>query len=102
LSAYLNRDYATALEAWQPLAKRETESSAAQLFLGFMYAKGLGLAQDPAIMAVIAKTKTWAQLLDNTTPLPAKSRPPEHCAKASALPMKPDIGPTHLTHENRT
>jgi TPR repeat protein len=51
LTAYLNRDYATALEAWRPLAERETESSAAQLFLGFMYAKGLGLAQDPASAA---------------------------------------------------
>jgi TPR repeat protein len=46
LAAYLNRDYASALEAWRPLAQRETESSAAQLFLGFMYAKGLGLAPD--------------------------------------------------------
>jgi TPR repeat protein len=51
LTAYLKRDYATALEAWRPLAERETESSAAQLFLGFMYAKGLGLAQDPATAA---------------------------------------------------
>jgi TPR repeat protein len=51
LAAYLNRDYATALEAWRPLAERETENSSAQLFLGFMYAKGLGLPPDLAIAA---------------------------------------------------
>jgi TPR repeat protein len=51
LAAYLNRDYAIALDVWRPLAERETESSAAQLFLGFMYAEGLGLAQDPAAAA---------------------------------------------------
>jgi TPR repeat protein len=51
LAAYLNRDYTTALEAWRPLAQRETESSAVQLFLGFMYANGLGLPADPAIAA---------------------------------------------------
>jgi TPR repeat protein len=51
LSAYINRDYATALESWRPLAERETESSAAQLFLGFMHAEGLGLAKDPAAAA---------------------------------------------------
>jgi TPR repeat protein len=51
LSAYLNRDYAKALEAWRPLAERQTESSAVQLFLGFMHAGGLGLAKDPAAAA---------------------------------------------------
>jgi TPR repeat protein len=51
LSAYLNGDYATALEAWRPLAERQTESSAVQLFLGFMHAGGLGLAKDPAAAA---------------------------------------------------
>ena len=51
LAAYLNRDYASALQAWRPLAQRETESSAAQLFLGFMYANGLGLPADPPTAA---------------------------------------------------
>lgn len=46
LAAYLDRDYPSALKAWRPLALRERESSAARLFLGFMYANGLGLAQD--------------------------------------------------------
>jgi TPR repeat protein len=48
LAAYLNRDYAAALKNWRPLAERERESSAAQIFLGFMNAAGQGLAQDPA------------------------------------------------------
>jgi TPR repeat protein len=51
LAAYLNRDYTRALEAWRPLTQKETESSAAQLFLGFIYAKGLGLPADPAAAA---------------------------------------------------
>ena len=51
LKAYLNGDYGAALEAWRPLAERETENSAPQLFLGFMYARGLGLAHDPAAAA---------------------------------------------------
>lgn len=51
LAAYLSRDYASALTAWRPLAQREEESSAAQLFVGFMYAKGLGLTQDLATAA---------------------------------------------------
>lgn len=51
LAAYLKRDYASALEAWRALAERKMESSAAQLFLGFMYAKGLGLTRDPATAA---------------------------------------------------
>ncbi|MDH3473193.1 MAG: sel1 repeat family protein [Rhodospirillales bacterium] len=51
LSAYLKGDYASALEAWRPLAERETESSAVQLFLGFMHAGGQGLAKDPAAAA---------------------------------------------------
>jgi TPR repeat protein len=51
LTAYLNSDYGVALEAWRPLAERETESSAAQIFLGFMHARGLGLTQDPTAAA---------------------------------------------------
>lgn len=51
LSAYLNRDYAAALKAWRPIGERESENSAAQLFLGFMHANGLGLAKDPAAAA---------------------------------------------------
>jgi TPR repeat protein len=51
LSAYLKRDYASALEAWRPLAERQTENSAVQLFLGFMHAQGQGLAKDPAAAA---------------------------------------------------
>jgi TPR repeat protein len=47
LAAYLNRDYAAALKAWRPLAEQKTESSAAQIFLGFMHAKGLGVEPDP-------------------------------------------------------
>ena len=48
LGAYYNNDYAAALLAWRPLAERETESSAAQLFLGFMHATGLGVEKDLA------------------------------------------------------
>jgi TPR repeat protein len=51
LAAYLKRDYVAALAAWRPLAERERESSAAQLFLGFMHANGLGLTRDPATAA---------------------------------------------------
>jgi TPR repeat protein len=51
LTAYLSRDYGAALEAWRPLAERETESSAVQIFLGFMSARGLGLTQDPTAAA---------------------------------------------------
>jgi len=51
LAAYLNNDYAAALEAWRPLAERKRESSAAQVFLGFMYANGQGLPKDPAAAA---------------------------------------------------
>ena len=46
LAAYLKRDYATALKQWRPLAERQKESAAAQLFLGFMYANGQGVAKD--------------------------------------------------------
>lgn len=62
LKAYLQRDYATALAAWRPLAERETESSAAQLFLGFMHAKGLGLAPN---LATAAKWYSRAAEQDN-------------------------------------
>ena len=48
LADYLKGDYAGALEIWRPLAERESENSAAQLFLGFMNAKGMGLASDPS------------------------------------------------------
>jgi TPR repeat protein len=46
LAAYQKQDYASALTEWQPVA--EHGSSAAQLFLGFMAANGLGLAEDAA------------------------------------------------------
>lgn len=46
LGAYYNNDYAAALVAWRPLAERETENSAAQLFMGFMHATGLGVEKD--------------------------------------------------------
>jgi TPR repeat protein len=48
-AAYQQNDYATALEKWRPLA--EQGSSAAQLFIGFMYAGGLGVAKDNAAAA---------------------------------------------------
>lgn len=48
LEAFYKEDYPVALAAWRPLAERETESSAAQLFLGFMYANGTGLTRDAA------------------------------------------------------
>jgi TPR repeat protein len=51
LTAYLDRDYATALDKWRPLAARKTESSAAQLFLGLMHAQGQGVAEDRAAAA---------------------------------------------------
>jgi TPR repeat protein len=51
LSAYLNRDYATALKEWRPLAERKSENSAAQLFLGFMHGAGQGVPRDPAAAA---------------------------------------------------
>jgi TPR repeat protein len=51
LTAYLNSDYAAALEAWQPIAERKTESSAAQLFLGFIHATGQGSPPDPVAAA---------------------------------------------------
>ncbi len=46
LAAYLKGDYASALKHWRPLAERQKESSAAQLFIGFMYANGQGVAKD--------------------------------------------------------
>lgn len=48
-AAYQQNDYGTALEKWQPLAKQG--SAAAQLFLGFMYANGQGVARDSAAAA---------------------------------------------------
>jgi TPR repeat protein len=51
LAAYYNNDYAAALEAWGPIAERRSGSSAAQLFLGFIHAAGLGVEQDFAIAA---------------------------------------------------
>jgi TPR repeat protein len=45
-AAYDKHDYATALKEWQPLA--EQGEAAAQLKLGVMYAKGLGVAQSDA------------------------------------------------------
>ena len=48
-AAYQQNDYATAMEKWRPLA--EKGSAAAQLFLGFMYAGGQGVAQDKAAAA---------------------------------------------------
>lgn len=47
LAAYYNNDQATALENWKAVAERPTGSSAAQLFLGFMHATGLGVENDP-------------------------------------------------------
>lgn len=48
-AAYQQSDYATAIEKWQPLA--EKGSAGAQLFLGFMYAGGLGVTRDNAAAA---------------------------------------------------
>ena len=44
--AYQQDDYAAALVKWRPLAKQG--SSAAQLFIGFMYANGQGVPKNPA------------------------------------------------------
>ena len=46
LASYQKQDYAAALSKWRLVA--EGGSSAAQLFLGFMYANGQGTAQDTA------------------------------------------------------
>jgi len=48
-AAYQKEDYATALIRWRPLA--EQGSSAAQLFVGFMYANGQGLPKDNTVAA---------------------------------------------------
>lgn len=48
-AAYQQSDYATALREWRPLA--EKGSSAPQLFIGFMYDNGQGVAQDDAAAA---------------------------------------------------
>jgi TPR repeat protein len=47
LAAYYKQDHAAALSAWRPMA--EKGSSAAQLFLGFMYANGQGVTQDDGV-----------------------------------------------------
>ena len=47
LEAYKQRDYATALSEWRPLAERGNAD--AQVKLGFMYADGLGVPQDYAL-----------------------------------------------------
>jgi TPR repeat protein len=47
--AYQQGDYATALQNWGPLA--EKGSSAAQLFVGFMYDNGQGVPKDNAAAA---------------------------------------------------
>ncbi len=49
LAAYYNRDYATALKEWRPIA--EQGNSAAQLFLGFLHANGQGVARDEGAAA---------------------------------------------------
>jgi TPR repeat protein len=51
LHAYLKREYAVALKKWRPLAEREAESSAAQLFLGFMTFQGQGVPRNPSAAA---------------------------------------------------
>jgi len=48
-AAYQQNDFTTAIEKWRPLA--EKGSAAAQIFLGFMYAGGQGVAQDYATAA---------------------------------------------------
>ena len=48
-AAYQKDDYATALSKWRPLASQG--SSAAQLFVAFMYANGQGLPEDNAAAA---------------------------------------------------
>jgi len=47
--AHQQADYATAFEKWMPLAKKG--SSAAQLFVGFMYDKGQGVPKDSTAAA---------------------------------------------------
>ncbi len=44
LDAFDRGDHHTAMKEWRPLAERGNE--AAQASLGFMYAKGQGVAQD--------------------------------------------------------
>ena len=57
-AAYQKNDYAIALEKWRPLAKQG--SAAAQLFLGFMYANGHGVARDNAASpSCIAMEPGW-------------------------------------------
>lgn len=60
-AAYQQKNYATALDKWRPLA--EKGSSAAQLFLGFMHANGQGLPKDDA---AAAKWYAEAAERDNT------------------------------------
>ena len=44
LSAYVQKDYATALKLWRPLA--EQGHAKAQYFLGLMHANGQGVTRD--------------------------------------------------------
>jgi TPR repeat protein len=48
-AAYQQSDYATALKEWRPLA--EKGNSAPQLFIGFMYDNGQGVARDDSVAA---------------------------------------------------
>lgn len=48
-AAYQQADYATALKKWRPLA--ENGNSAPQLFIGFMYDNGQGVARDDSAAA---------------------------------------------------
>jgi len=50
LTAYRERDYAAALEAWRPLADKG--EPAAQYRLGMLYAEGKGVAQSDATAAL--------------------------------------------------
>jgi TPR repeat protein len=49
LAAYRKQDYVAALKEWRLIG--ESGSSAAQLFLGFIYANGQGVARDTAAAA---------------------------------------------------
>src|SRR5580704_17406531 len=50
LSAFNTGDYATALSIWRPLAERDEPRSEASI--GFMYHRGLGVADDDGVAAV--------------------------------------------------
>ena len=47
LSAYVQKDYATALKLWRPLA--EQGHAKAQYFLGLMHANGQGVPEDDVL-----------------------------------------------------